>query len=362
MATAKRNKSYGIYKRKGSPFWQYTHPITKLRKSTGTTNEEQAKAFIAKLTLDSFNGVLGKKPSISLDNLLARYMIEQAQHLKSYKNIDHYNENLLKHLGGNTLIETITVSDLSIYKAKRRAEPHRRGKDYNISNSTLNRELENLRVVLNIGKSWGYNAPEINFKEVMLREPDARTRYLDSSQIDILLSNCNYVIHDAVEFALYTGLRAGNIFNLKWSQVNFFAKEIIVQIKSNIPGGKTLRLPISQKMYEILKRQTLGEYVFKNKRGKRIKYYYDYFQKACDDSNIADFRFHDLRHTAATQLRMAGVPLEIVQEILGHTNISTTRKYAKVARVEISDALNNLAQNLHNQQNQKQGRGYETVS
>lgn len=305
---------------------------------------------MAKLTLDAFNGALGRKPSITLDNLLARYMFEHAQHLKSSGNIDHYNMNLLKHLGGNTLIENISASDLSIYKAKRRAEPHARGDKHNISNSTLNRELESLRVTFNLAKSWGYNTPELNFKEVMLREPDARTRYLDKQQIETLLGNCNDVVRDAIEFAIFTGLRAGNIFNLKWNQVNFFAKEITVQLKSNIPGGKTLRLPISTKMNDILKRQPQGEYVFKNKRGQKIKYYYDYFQDACEKSNIKDFRFHDLRHTAATQLRMAGVPLEIVQEILGHTNISTTRKYAKVARTEIADALNNLAQNCHNRE------------
>ncbi len=91
--------------------------------------------------------------------------------------------------------------------------------------------------------------------------------------------------------------------------------------------------------------------VFKNTAGNKITRYNAYFSKACDDLSWDDFRFHDLRHTAATWLRMAGTPLEIVQEILGHTNINTTRKYAKIAKAEISNAMNNLnnfTQKVHN--------------
>lgn len=346
MARAKRNKSGGVYLRKGSPYWQYRHPVTGLRGSTGTTEKEAAEALLAKFKLDAFNSQFGRKPSITLNNLFTRFMIEHSQHLKSAVKVERYFSNLLKHLG-NPALENINASELSIYKAKRRAE------NTKLSNSTINRELEYLRSSLNTAKSWGYNVPEITFKDVMLREPEARIKYLVPEQAQQLLDACSPLIRDAVEFALYTGLRAGNIFGLKWENINIFSKEIIVQIKSNIPGGKTLRLPISDKMMEILKRQTpeAKGIVFKNTQGNRVINYDRAFQDAKDKLDWKDFRFHDLRHTAATWLRMSGTPLEVVQEILGHTNITTTRKYAKVAKVEISNAmdkLNDFAQFSHN--------------
>lgn len=346
MARAKHKK--GIHKRKGSPYWYFRHPHSKLRVSSGTTERREAEALLAKLRLEAFNGQFGKKPSITLDSLFARYMLEHAQYLKSSRAVERYCSNLLKHLG-NTLAETITQSDISLYKAKRRAE------NPELSNSTINRELEYLRCTLNTARSWGYNTPDMGFKGVMLREPEARTKYLTPEQAEQLLDACSPLIRDVVEFALYTGLRVENILSLKWSQVNPFTKEITVQLKSNIPTGKALRLPVSKKMNEILKRQSRkGEYVFKNTEGSRIVNYDRPFKNAKNklfketkDPIWEDFRFHDLRHTAATWLRMAGTPLEVVQEVLGHTNIATTRKYAKVNRAEISDAMNNLAQIRH---------------
>lgn len=355
MARAKNRKSRGgVYKREGSPFWWYYHPVNKLRKSTGTTDRAAAEAFVAKMRLDAFNGQLGKKPSITLDTLLARYMEEHAQHLKSKRMQFRYCDVLLKNLGKNTIIETISPSVLSIYKAKRRAENRK------LSNSTINRELEALRVAINTAKSWGYNVPDFSFKDVMLREPEARVKYLTPEQVESLLNACNKYIRYPVEFAMYTGLRADNIFGLRWEQVNLFSKEITVQIKSNIPGGKTLRLPISDKMMEILLKQTPAPkgLVFKNKVGKKVTRYNVYFSKArtragLDKESGYDTKFHDLRHHAATMLRKSGVPIEIVQQILGHTTITTTMKYAHISEDEIFAALNNLGHLAQNQHNRK---------
>jgi integrase len=66
------------------------------------------------------------------------------------------------------------------------------------------------------------------------------------------------------------------------------------------------------------------------------------FMRACRAAGIADFRFHDLRHTAAAWLRQKGVQLDLIQKQLGHKDLRMTSRYAHVATEQVRDAVNSL--------------------
>ena len=107
-------------------------------------------------------------------------------------------------------------------------------------------------------------------------------------------------------------------------------------------------IPINKTLLEVLHRlprQIDSSYVFPGKKGKRLTDVKKSFRTSMKEAEIEDFCFHDLRHTFASHLVMAGVPLLTVAELLGHKNIEMTKRYAhlspnhKAAAVRVLDAL-----------------------
>jgi len=123
-------------------------------------------------------------------------------------------------------------------------------------------------------------------------------------------------------------MRRGEIFTLKWLNIDF-EYEFIELL--NTKSGKSRKIPISTKLMKILldiKKDNHSEYVFINPCTNSpyvdIKNaFHTVIKKAC----IANFRFHDFRHTVATRLLEKGVDIKTVQEILGHSSIKVTERY-----------------------------------
>ncbi len=145
--------------------------------------------------------------------------------------------------------------------------------------------------------------------------------------------------------AVNTGMRRGEIFNLKWSYVDL-KKRFIEVIKSK--NGEKRVIPINKTLLEVLHRlprRIDSPYVFPGKKGKKRTDCKKSFRTAMRKAEIEDFCFHDLRHTFASHLVMAGVPLLTVAELLGHKSIEMTKRYShlspnhKAAAVRVLDAL-----------------------
>jgi integrase len=145
--------------------------------------------------------------------------------------------------------------------------------------------------------------------------------------------------------ALHTGMRKGEILSLKWECVDLEERYItLLKTKS----GKKRIIPISNRLFEeldILNQNKLSEYVFVNPETKNP--YYDLkraFNLLCKEANVKNFVFHDIRHTAATRMVAAGIDLAVVREVLGHSDISTTMRYAHPVpeqKKKAIEALNN---------------------
>lgn len=148
-----------------------------------------------------------------------------------------------------------------------------------------------------------------------------------------LLETCSPHVFPIVLCALETGMRRGEILGLRWEDVDLERRILYVgETKTGIPR----HVPISSRLAEVLRYRAgngLGEYVFAGAPGigKRGRPFHDVrtaFENACRRAGIAGFRFHDLRHTAASHMVMAGVPIKVVGEILGHATVSMTERYS----------------------------------
>ncbi len=292
---------------------------------------------------------------MTLDAAAGRYFVEIAEHQPSAGTTEYQLDNLIDGLGKDTLLSDITDNEIAEYVARRRGQNDRHG-NHLISPATVNRETQLLKRVLRRAETtWKADTGEaINWRELMLPEPAGRIRELRSDEEDRLFQHLRQDMHPLVRFGLLSGVRWMNAARLTWSQVDFDNREIVFRIKSKLPGGKILKVPITQAILVLLAEQRgnhpiyVFTYVCKRSRGLRRKDQRYPFSKngwrkdwkrALEAAGIIDFRFHDLRHSAATRVLRASNNLKVVQEMLGHSDIGTTARYAHAMIEDVRAAM-----------------------
>ncbi len=144
--------------------------------------------------------------------------------------------------------------------------------------------------------------------------------------------------------SINTGLRRGEIFNLKWQDINF-DKAMLTVIGQSAKSGQTRHVPLNDEVLSILKLwqevDNSNELVFHNK-GERFDNVNNSWKKVLKDANITNFRWHDMRHHFASRLVMAGVDLNTVRELLGHSDTKMTLRYAHLAPAVKAAAVQKL--------------------
>jgi len=166
------------------------------------------------------------------------------------------------------------------------------------------------------------------------KENSKRLRYLATEEISLLLSVCQPYLRDIIEFVIHTGLRRGELFCLKWNDIDLRNRLLIVK---NIKNSEDRIIPLNDVAFSVLRRVTRqlhNEHVFTTpaaKRGGQVNDVKKRFKTALEKAGIKDFRFHDLRHTFASHLVMAGVDLTTVKELMGHKDIKMTLRYSHLS-------------------------------
>jgi integrase len=134
--------------------------------------------------------------------------------------------------------------------------------------------------------------------------------------------------------SLNTGMRRGELFDLKWSAVNFQTKTITVA-GATTKTSETRHIPMNKETDGTLKdwkKQAANtRYVFPSQAGGRLEDVKSAWLNLLERAKIEDFRWHDMRHDFASRLVMAGVPLNTVRDLLGHADIKMTLRYAHLA-------------------------------
>ena len=145
--------------------------------------------------------------------------------------------------------------------------------------------------------------------------------------------------------ALKTGMRRGELFDLRWQEVNFSTKQITV-LGDNAKSNHTRHIPLNPTALNTLKKwkkQTSKPKpdcrVFPADDGGRLDNVKKSWASILDKADISQFRWHDMRHDFASQLVMKGVPLNTVRELCGHASMDTTLRYAHLAPGHKTEAV-----------------------
>ena len=161
---------------------------------------------------------------------------------------------------------------------------------------------------------------------------------------EIQLNGYSDYLTPMVLLALNTGMRRGELFNLHWWDIDFKAKTLAVH-GSGAKSGKTRHIPLNKDTLGVLikwRDQTTSKcYVFTGKNGK-LTDVKTAFNNLLKDAGITDFRFHDLRHDFASKLAVEKVDLNTIRELLGHSDLQMTMRYAHLSpnvKAEAVEAL-----------------------
>jgi integrase len=148
---------------------------------------------------------------------------------------------------------------------------------------------------------------------------------------------------------LLTGMRKGEVEYLTWADINFELGVIFIQAKPELgwqPKTDERVVPISPVLRQLLLEQfdhrTSDVLVFANSAGNRDTYILDRLKKICQRAGIRSSTVHGLRHSFGAHLRMAGVSLADISDLLGHKDLATTQIYAKVQQEHLRSVVSKL--------------------
>jgi integrase len=240
---------------------------------------------------------------------------------------------------GNKRLTEISAFDLERHRRQR--------KQGGVSDVTINRELAFLRHLYTMAIAWG-KATENPVKKVRFaREDNGRIRMLSPEEEGRLLAQCAPHLKPLIITALHTGFRASELLSLTWTDVDFSRRVITVRAayvkngeRRSIPMNDVLTTTLQTVKMEVLE----GDAIFRTPQGRRYRNFRTAFEHAVQRAGLVDLTFHDLRHTFASRLVMAGVDLPTVKELLGHKSIAMTLRYTHLSTDHKQRAVRALEQ------------------
>ena len=189
---------------------------------------------------------------------------------------------------------------------------------------------------------WLETSPFSKFRKLV--EPRGRTRFLSDEERQRLLNTCrsHEDLYALVVLALSSGMRKSEMTTLRWRQIDSSTQTIKLLDSKN--GDRRL-VPLVEPALSILKerakiRRIDSELVFPAKTGsKPWELTHKEWRRTCKKAELADFRFHDLRHSAASTMAMSGMTVLEIAAVLGHKTLSMTQRYSHVADAHLVDRV-----------------------
>ena len=287
------------------------------RKTSRSWSYADAKAF-EKKWLASFNAAAaGRQPERSIADAIDKFQVEHLPRLRSEVKTNSHVRALFPYIRGRKLTEAAKVW-AEIKAAEIGKAP-----------ATVNHKGRILRQITRMAwREWGWlERPAA----IALLPEKPRETFLTTEQVEALARACpNPLAGDYVRLAAYTGIRRGHLLRLTHHDV----KDGFLRL-DRTSKTRTLQLvPLHPKVLSVAQRLPLGI----SDDGVRASW-----KTAREVCGLEHVRWHDLRHTCASWLVQAGVSLHTVSEVLGHSSLAMTRRYAHLAPEHLADAIKKLA-------------------
>src|SRR5262245_46151461 len=338
MAKKTPQKRDGVYQRKDRPGWWISWTDAQGRRrfrKTDAQNITQAKQIRgAELLRVEQAKMLGHLPPgrDTFEEVSERYLKHQKARLTP-KAYDREEGIVRKHL--NPKFGTRKASSI------RKVDIQRYVTDVSAARSpySVQKELVVLKHLFTLAVEWEI-VPANPAREVKApKVPAGRIRYLQPTELRALLEACPDGLREIVALAVSTGMRRGEILSLRHLDVDLTNRRIMLPQTKNGDLRIVYLNDMARMVFDSLPAREAGDRVFVTWTPDQVSVA---FGRICRDLKIVDFRFHDLRHTAASWLRMSGADIHTVAQLLGHKDLRMAARYQHLSPAFLQEAVSKL--------------------
>lgn len=313
------SKEPNLYKRGKIWHLKIERQGRKVRESTGETTLAGAREYRDRALNKLKKLRNGLRDDITYDTAMTQFLLHCESTLKP-GGLTRYkvSARAMHHNFTGMNLGDITKADIVTYLDGRKRE---------LTGSGVNRE----RALLSSMYSFAVDRDFVQFNPVLnikrYRESEPRTRNLSKAEFKEIKSKCNKLLADMAEFDTETGLRATELVDLKWPQIDLRAHQITLD---ETKSGKSRIVPLSDRALAILAsqiRHTKTLLVFWHGEGRAYRHAPRAFSDAAKAAKVPDVVFHDLRRTFTCWNFSKGVPLHVLSKLLGHSSYAVTEAH-----------------------------------
>lgn len=316
----------------------------RLRKRAPVQTKRDAEAYEKSLLQDVYG--LSDKPARTFDDFVRN---DFAAYIQANNRVseEQSKESILRlHLipaFGDRLLSEIGTKDVEIYAAeKARAGVGKRG----LSPKTINNHLTVLHKCLSLAHQYGDLdvLPALKWRKV----PQQKFRFLDFAEAERMIAAAEPGLwRSMITLALRTGLRRGELFGLQWADVDLDASRLTVAraiVRDNegpTKNGKVRTVPLTRDAVAALQAVKRDAGLVFQIDGKAVTRNLSKWPlwRACKGAKVERLQWHALRHSFASHLAMRGVPMRVIMELLGHSTMTMTLRYAHLAPSSLAEAV-----------------------
>ena len=312
--------------------------------------KEKQKLFLVPNTTNK------TQSKITIERVMYEWLERNKKHLKitTYQKYSRVISNHIVPELGKLQVSFLTANSIHLFQEKLLTD---------LSKTTVNDILVILSMGLSFSKEeYGVSIPTVH----LLKNNPKEMRVLSVSEQNILvkyLLNQNDIYGFAILFALFTGLRIGELCALTWNDIKdntITVNKTVQRISKNL-GGTEIKImppktessiriiPIPSILVEEIKRRKSVGYIIKQANGKFVepRLLQMKFKKYAKECGIENATFHTLRHTFATRCVEMDFDIKTLSEILGHSNVKTTlNKYVHSTMEQKTKQMNKLQFNI----------------
>jgi integrase len=219
--------------------------------------------------------------------------------------------------------------------------------------STINRYIAALSHVFTIAvKEWGWLDDNPFRKVSKQKEPRGRVRYLSDEErvklLDVCRQSNNPYLYTIVVLALSTGARKNELLSLTWDKIDL-GRQVITLLETK--NGEIRILPLVEHAFDLMKQHSNvrlinTNLVFPGQKPQKPMDIRSAWEAALNKAGIEDFRFHDLRHSAASYLAMNGATLAEIAEVLGHKTLQMVKRYSHLSHGHMSKVVASMNEKI----------------
>jgi len=211
-----------------------------------------------------------------------------------------------------------------------------------VSAHTVQKELNILKHLLRLAVEWEIIPFHPSQGVKSPRVPAGRVRYLQPAELRAVIQAAPAWLVPIVAIAVSTGMRRSEVIGLRWLDLDLVHDRIMLSHTKNgesriVYLNKAAQAAIGSLPFDANTKPT--DKLFPDVTHDQVS---TAFRRACKAVEIVDFRFHDLRHTAASWLRMQGADIHTVAQLLGHKDLRMAARYQHLSPAFLADAVGRL--------------------